>query len=99
MDYDSLLELAKTRRSVRKIKPDPLPDEYVEKIIEVARWAPSGGNSQPWQFIVVKKDELRKKIFEIIMENQDTMTKVELTRDEDIRFNFRPLRLGMLRCS
>jgi len=94
MDYDSLLELAKTRRSTRKIKPDPVPDEYVEKIIEVARWAPSGGNSQPWQFIVVKKDELRKKIFEIIMENQGTMMKIELTRDEDIRFNFRPLGFG-----
>jgi nitroreductase len=91
MDYDSLLELAKTRRSVRKIKPDLVPDEYVEKIIEVARWAPSGGNSQPWQFIVVRKDELRKRIFEIIVENQDTMMKIELTRDEDIRFNFRPL--------
>lgn len=94
MDYDDVLELAKTRRSVRKIKPDPLSDEYVDKIIEVARWAPSGGNSQPWQFIVVKKDELRKRIFDIIKENQDTMMKIELTRDEDIRFNFRPLGFG-----
>jgi len=91
MDYDSLLELARTRRSTRKLKPDPVPDEYVEKMLEVARWAPSGGNSQPWQFVVVRKAELRKKIFEIIAENHDTMAKLELTRDEDIRFNFRPL--------
>ena len=70
MDYDGLLELFKKRRSIRKFKPDPVPDEYVDKIIEAARWAPSGANSQPWQFIVIKKDELRKRIFEIHKEGQ-----------------------------
>ena len=49
MDYDSLLKLVKNRRSMRKFKPEPIPDEYVDKIIEVARWAPSGANSQTWQ--------------------------------------------------
>ncbi len=90
MDYDDLLKLFKKRRSIRKFKPDPVPDEYVDKIIEAARWAPSGANSQPWQFIVIKKDELRKRISAVIEENQDTTVKIELTRDEDIRFNFRP---------
>jgi len=65
MDYDGLLELVKTRRSVRKFKPDPVPDEYVNKIIEVARWAPSGFNTQPWDFVVVKKKELKDRIVEI----------------------------------
>jgi nitroreductase len=94
MDYNGLLELFKKRQSIRKFKPDPVPDEYVDKIIEAARWAPSGANSQPWQFIVIKKDELKKRISEIIEENQDTVVKIELTRDEDIRFNFRPLGFG-----
>jgi len=62
MDYDSLLELVKKRRSIRRFKPDPIPAEYIEKIIEVARWAPSGFNMQPWEFIVVKKPELKEKI-------------------------------------
>ena len=62
MDYHGLLELAKKRRSIRRFKSDPIPDEDVEKIIEVARLAPSGFNSQPWDFVVVKKDKLRKKI-------------------------------------
>jgi nitroreductase len=66
MDYKELLELAKKRRSIRRFKSDPLPDDYVEKIIEVARWAPSGFNSQPWDFVVVKKEKLRKKIVDII---------------------------------
>ncbi len=57
MNYENLLELVKERRSIRKFKPDPIPDEYVDKIIEAARWAPSGGNSPPWEFIVIKKQE------------------------------------------
>jgi len=36
MDYESLLELVKRRRSIRRFKPDPIPDEYVDKIIEAA---------------------------------------------------------------
>ena len=40
--YDMLLKLVKTRHSVRKFKPDPIPDDTIEKILEVARWAMSG---------------------------------------------------------
>jgi 5,6-dimethylbenzimidazole synthase len=42
-----------------------VPDEEIEKLIEVARWAMSGANAQPWEFVVVKKPELRSKIFEL----------------------------------
>ena len=37
MDYEGLLELVKKRRSIRKFKPDPIPDAYIDQIIEVAR--------------------------------------------------------------
>ena len=60
MDYDGLLQLAKLRRSVRSFKPDPLPDEYITKIIEVARWAPSGFNLQPWEFHVVQSSDKKQ---------------------------------------
>ena len=73
MDYQNLLELVKKRRSIRKFKPEPIPDEYVDKIIEVARWAPSGANSQPWEFIVVKKQDLKDRIIELIKENNNLM--------------------------
>lgn len=66
MDYDSLLELVKNRRSIRRFKSDPIPDEQVEQIIEIARWAPSGYNMQPWEFVVVKRESLKKKIVESI---------------------------------
>ncbi len=62
MKYEDLLELAKNRRSIRRFKPDPIPNEYIDKIIEVAHWAPSGFNQQPWEFVVIKKPELKKQI-------------------------------------
>src|SRR6184192_1030159 len=60
--YDMLLKLVKTRHSVRKFKPDPIPDDTIEKILEVARWAMSGANSQPWEFIVVTDPKIKKEL-------------------------------------
>lgn len=60
--YDCLLDLVTRRRSVRQFKPDAVPDEYITKIIEVARWAPSGFHTQPWEFVVVKDPEVKAKI-------------------------------------
>jgi len=53
VDFEEFAEVVKSRRAIRKFKPDPIPDETIEKILDVARWAPSGGNAQPWEFIVV----------------------------------------------
>ncbi len=90
MDYDSFLELVEKRRSIRKFKPEPIPDEYVDKIIEAARWAPSGANSQPWEFIVVKKQELKDKIVELISGAGNLSQKMEVAREPEQRFRFRP---------
>lgn len=42
------------RRSIRAFKDDPVPDSVVERLLEAARWAPSGGNRQFWKFIEVR---------------------------------------------
>ncbi len=60
--YDCLLDLVRRRRTVRRFKPDPVPDGYVEKIIQVARWAPSGFHTQPWEFVVVRKKAVKDAI-------------------------------------
>jgi nitroreductase len=60
--YDCLLDVAKRRRSIRYFKPDPVPDDDITRIIEAARWAPSGFHTQPWEFLVVRKKEVRDKI-------------------------------------
>jgi len=56
-----LAEAIKGRRSIRKFKPDPVPREVLEGILELAQWAPSAMNRQDWYFVVVqgqKKDGL-----------------------------------------
>lgn len=52
------------RRSIRKYKPDPVPEEVLQELLEAARLAPSGTNHQPWRFIVVKNPEVKKQIQE-----------------------------------
>lgn len=59
MDVDTAL---KTRISTRVFKPDPLPQALVRDILDVARWAPSGGNVQPWKVIAVAGAERQKVI-------------------------------------
>ena len=85
MDYESLLELVKNRRSIRRFKPDPIPDEYVDRIIEAARWAPSGFNSQPWEFVVVKKPELKDRIIQLVEEYSAQGPRMEAARDPLLR--------------
>lgn len=54
MDVDTAI---KTRISTRVFKPEPLPEALVREILDVARWAPSGGNVQPWKVIAVSGAE------------------------------------------
>jgi len=57
-----ILEVISTRKSIRRYKPDPIPDEIILKVLEAARWAPTGENYQPWRFIVIKNQETKNKI-------------------------------------
>jgi len=57
-----LLDLMKSRRSIRKYKKKPVPLEKVYKIMEAGRCAPSGANLQPWIYILVTDDKLKKEI-------------------------------------
>jgi 5,6-dimethylbenzimidazole synthase len=60
--YDCLLDLVRKRRTIRQFNPDPVPDEYINKIIDVARWAPSAFHTQPWEFVVIKNEDIKNKI-------------------------------------
>jgi nitroreductase len=57
-----LLELIKSRRSVRKYKAEPVSEEDLNAILEAGRWAPSWANTQCWQFIVVRDAEVEAKL-------------------------------------
>ena len=59
---NDVLNLLKTRRSIRKYKNKPVEEEKIEKCLEAARWAPSASNRQPWEFIVVKDENTKRKL-------------------------------------
>jgi nitroreductase len=55
-------EAIESRRSIRKFKPDIVPDEYITELINAARLAPSGCNAQPWRFKIVRDTETKAKL-------------------------------------
>jgi nitroreductase len=55
-------EVARTRRSVRKYGPDPVPTEVLNRVLEAARIAPSGSNRQPTRLVVIKEEGTKKKL-------------------------------------
>lgn len=57
-----LFEAIKNRRSIRAFKDKPVPEEKLMKILDAARWAPSAGNLQAWEFIVVKDQKLKEQV-------------------------------------
>ena len=57
-----VFEAIDTQRAIRRFKPDPIPETVVARILEAGTKAPSGGNGQPWQFIVIKDPDLKAKV-------------------------------------
>lgn len=62
---ETYLEFLKSRRSIRKFKPESPPRELVLKALDIARYAPSAKNSQPWRFILVEDPEVKSKLANI----------------------------------
>jgi nitroreductase len=57
-----LFEIMRTTRSMRQLKPDPIPDELIRKILEAGVCAPSGGNMQKWRFLVIKDAPIKQTV-------------------------------------
>ena len=55
-----VIEMMETCNAVRYLKPDPIPDELLERVIYAATRAPSPGNSQGWDFVVVRDQALKQ---------------------------------------
>jgi nitroreductase len=65
MDDVDLYEGMRTTRAVRRLRPDPVPDDVIRRIVEAATWAPTGGNAQPWRVIVVKAPAAKTRLQEL----------------------------------
>src|SRR5687767_5032882 len=61
-DRESIYKVIATRRDIRSFKTDPLPMDAVDRILEAAHHAPSVGFMQPWNFILIESDEIKKKL-------------------------------------
>ncbi|MBI4329813.1 MAG: nitroreductase family protein [Chloroflexi bacterium] len=89
MDMQGFLEIVHTRRCVRRFKTDPVPDEWIEQILEAGRWAMSGGNAQPWEFVIAKSQETRNKIFDVYHQHELHGHHMEMTRNPEFRHPIR----------
>lgn len=80
--YDELLELVKTRRTIRAMKRDPVPAELIDKMLEMVRWAPTGFNLQPAELIVLTDESLRSGVKTMIDEwIESDFYSLEATRE------------------
>ena len=59
---NDLFEIIKTTRSMRRLKPDPVPNELIRQILEAGVCAPSGGNMQRWRFLVVRDRKVKETV-------------------------------------
>lgn len=74
MQYDELARLVKERRSVRRYADREVPDELIQRALDLAVWAPNGGNRQPWAFYVVKRRQLIEQMADAVREKTKLMS-------------------------
>jgi nitroreductase len=61
---NAVLETIRDRRSVRSYKPDPVPREVLNAVMDAGNWAPTGDNRQRWRFVIVEDRKFRQKLIE-----------------------------------
>ena len=81
----STLDAIERRRSVRRFKPTPVPDEHLHRILDAARLAPTFGNQQPWRFLVVRdRAKLDRIKQEILASTEESLRRQGVTQPEVI---------------
>jgi nitroreductase len=63
-----IYETMRTLRAVRRLRPDPIPDDVLHSVLEAATWAPTGGNVQPWRIVAVKEPSLKRPLGKLYYE-------------------------------
>jgi nitroreductase len=58
-------EAMRTLRAVRRLRPDPIPDDVLRQVLEAATWAPTGGNRQAWRVVAVKDPARKHRLGEL----------------------------------
>lgn len=86
----TFFDVVRGRRSVRKFKPDPVPEEHLRQILDAARMAPTSGNQQPWKFLVVNDRSLLDRLEETCVDRgiaarRERMGEVTAEQEEAVR--------------
>ncbi|MDJ1007555.1 MAG: nitroreductase family protein [Paracoccaceae bacterium] len=77
--YDALMEVIRNRVTVRKFDTNfTVPDEHFDLILEAARHGPSGANAQPWQFVVVRDQDMKQQIADYFVAEQRFRAKAKM---------------------
>ncbi len=74
--YMDLMEVIKGRRSIRKYKPDPIPEEALNAVLEAVRWAPSWSNTQCWEVIVVKDSGVKSELATVLSKGNPALSSM-----------------------
>ena len=75
-----LFEAMYTARALRRLKPDPVPDDLITKVLDLAIRAPSGGNAQNWIFIVVRDETQRHRLAAVYRKASDEVAEIYAAR-------------------
>ena len=76
-----LVDAIRGRRSIRKFKSDHIPQEMIYEILETARWVPSWGNTQPWEFYVLTGkplEDFRKENHRLFIKNRSSSNNIPI---------------------
>ncbi|MBI4635450.1 MAG: nitroreductase family protein [Candidatus Rokubacteria bacterium] len=76
--YEALMEVVRARMTNRAFAPWDVPHEHFELILEAARHAPSGANSQPWHYIIVTDPELKRTIGQCFVDEQQARARLRM---------------------
>lgn len=76
--YEALMDVVRQRMTNRAFAPHEVPREHYEQILEAARHAPSGANSQPWHFIVVTDPAVKETIGQLFVDEQLARAKLRM---------------------
>jgi nitroreductase len=68
-----LFDAIQGRKSIRRFRQTPVPDQDIKKILDAARWAPSANNTQPWSFIIIKDRSVLKDMAGAVRQMIDRM--------------------------
>jgi len=87
-DYEKFRDLLQARRSMRGFHPgQTIDDDTIKLLVDTVRYAPSAGNSQPWDFIVVRDPEMKKKIADVYVRQLASKQRIEQLRERGLWFS------------